>query len=434
MTFSKKHFSDTIYIAAADSSEIDKQLADFVCSGIHDQDILQQAVDSISHVDASLNNDSDIKLTDTPKDTASDNTKNIVSDCKPSDTPTAAATRGKRLVLLPGNYYISAFPKENECGKAAVLIGSDTNEFKHIAILICGSEHTESTTIHVTRACYEQLEADKTYSIFACSEHNWNHHVFKDLYVTVPDDQKNIICFDGRLMGSMGLSRCKCICMTKGNYGSPKTPLPVEGFVAFMGTYGSNNMWQEKWEFCQAEGFGQGFAVGSEHLLMHKCAALFGRYGYTFNNYPCDFGAIVHPITLLNCIDEANANMWKLAPNKYRQCINAYNTTFEHVPEWFALGGQYATEEHPGDYVGHIDFVGNQGFYTLNDPALQFWAKGSGKNFETVNNTHKKVCTTAERLSYAANIGQEVFDTDLMKKLTYIDYGVWADACGNIVE
>ena len=84
--------------------------------------------------------------------------------------------------------------------------------------------------------------------------------------------------------------------------------LPVEGFVAFMGTYGSNNIWESRWEICQAEGFGQGFAVGSEHLTLFKCAALFGKYGYTFNNYNNNFGAVVHPITLIGCGDEANAN------------------------------------------------------------------------------------------------------------------------------
>ena len=58
------------------------------------------------------------------------------------------------------------------------------------------------------------------------------------------------------MMGAMGLRRCKCLCDSRGSYLNVKTPLPVEGFVAFMGTYGSNNMWEEKWEICQAEGFG----------------------------------------------------------------------------------------------------------------------------------------------------------------------------------
>ena len=393
----ERRFSDTVYVAAFDSADSDKKAADFVCRGENDQLVLQKAVDRIAE-------------------------------------RSVQEIRGRRIILLPGNYYISDFPFENECGKLAVMFGGETNRFEHIGILFAGSEHTESSVIHITRECYDRLDDRETYSVFGCGSHNWNHHVFKDLYVTVPDDQKNIVCFDGRLMGSMGLRRCKCLCETRGSYGNVKNKLPAEGFVAFMGTFGSNNMWEEKWEFCQAEGFGQGFAVGSEHLLLHKCTALFGRYGFTFNHYPCDFGAVTHPITLLNCIDEANANLWLFGKNKYRQCINAYNTSFEVVPEWFSLGGQYAVEENPGDYAGHIDYVGNHGFYTLNDVALRFWSKGSGINFETVNNTHKKVCTSSERRSYAANIGQEVFDTDVMKKLIYTGSEVWVDTMGSVVE
>lgn len=392
----EKSFSETIYVAAADSAERDKACADFVCEGVHDEVTLQAAVDRVA-------------------------------------VPIEGEIRGRHIVLLPGHYYISAFPHRSENGWTAVQIPASTNAFAHIGIWITGSIHTESTCIHVTKECYDALptpeESEDSYSIFAGQVHNWNHHVFEDLYVTVADSQKNIICFDGRLFGAMGLRRCKCLCDTRGNYGKTVEPLPVEGFVAFMGTYGSNNMWEEKWEFCQAEGFGQGFAVGSEHLILHKCGALFGRYGYTFNNYPCKLGVVAHPMTLLNCLDEANANLWKFGKNNFRQCIMAYNTSFELFSTWRALGGRYAHEERPGDYYGHIDFVGNAGCDTKNDPTVRFWEEGSGVNMETVNNAQKKVCTSAERQTYVPHVGQEVFDTDLGKKLLW-QGKCWVDMFG----
>lgn len=394
--------SDVIYIAAADSSAADKAIAEFLCTGFNDQDVLQAAVDSVA-------------------------------------TETCGEIRGRRIILLPGNYYISDFPRQNANGRAAVLVPLATNRFRHITIQISGAPHTESSAIHVTREAYEGVAKDESCSIFACGDYNQNHYVFQDFYVTVPDDQKNIICFDGRFMGSMGLRRIRCICTSQGRYLSPKKPLPVEGFVAFMGTYGSNTMWEEKWEFCHSDGFGQGFAVGREHLVLIKCAALFGRYGYTFNNYPatrsgkCHGDITVHPMTLISCIDEANANLWKFAKNDYKQCINAYNVSFEIFTEWMKLGGSYSVEERPGDYSGHIDYVANFGSDTPNSPSIPFWEKGSGIGFETVNNVHKKVCTSAERRSYSANVGQEVFDTDLGKKLIYTG-SAWYDLMGNPVD
>ena len=383
--------TDTLFIAASDSTEKDKESADLICTGVNDQDVIQEALDTVF-------------------------------------SPVCGEIRGRRIMLLTGNYYITDITRKNENGRVAIMSKNVSNRFSHIGILISGSDRTESTVIQITKEAYDSVAENESCSLFATESRNGNHHIFKDIYVTVYDDQKNIICFDGRSMGSLGLRRCKCLCDSRGGYSNVKLPLPVEGFVAFMGTYGSNNMFEFKWEFCQAEGFGQGFAMGGEHLLLNKCAALFGLYGYTFNNYPEPVGVYAHPITMMKCIDEANANLWKFAPNKYKQGVNSYNTSFEAVPHWLSLG-RHAFEERPGDYCGHIDFVANYGYFTENDPAFAVWEKGSGINFTTVNNTHKSVCSTEERLRYAANVGQEVFDTDLGKKLIYVN-GVWVDALG----
>ena len=77
--------------------------------------------------------------------------------------------------------------------------------------------------------------------------------------------------------------------------------------------------------------------------------------------------------------------------------------------------------------------MANYGSATPNSPAFPFWEKGSGIGFETVNNVHKKVCSSEERRSYCANIGQEIFDTDLGKKLIYTGSN-WYDLMGNLVD
>ena len=169
--------SDVIYIAAADSCESDKQKAHYFCTGNNDQDVIQAAVDSVA-------------------------------------VETCGEIRGRRIVLLPGNYYISDFPRQNSNGRVAVLVPLATNRFRHITIQISGAPHTESSAIHVTEEAYDGVAENESCSIFACGDYNQNHYVFQDFYVTVPDDQKNIVCFDGRYMGSMGLRRIRCICDT----------------------------------------------------------------------------------------------------------------------------------------------------------------------------------------------------------------------------
>ena len=96
---------DVIIIAAADSSERDRAQADYVCTGEQDQDVIQAAVDRVYE-------------------------------------PVCGEIRGRRIILLPGHYYITAFPRKNPNGRVAVMTRAGTNAFSHIAVLIPVSEHT----------------------------------------------------------------------------------------------------------------------------------------------------------------------------------------------------------------------------------------------------------------------------------------------------
>ena len=49
--------------------------------------------------------------------------------------------------------------------------------------------------------------------------------------------------------------------------------------------------------------------------------------------------------------------------------------------------------------------------------------------FETVNDVHKKVCSSEERRTYSANVGH----TDLGKKLIYSGSN-WYDMMGNLAD
>ena len=61
-----------------------------------------------------------------------------------------------------------------------------------------------------------------------------------------------------------------------------------------------------------------------------------------------------------------------------------------------------------------------------------FWANGSGINMESQNYAQKRLVTTIERLTYAPNYFQQVFDTTVNKLLICTDpaNNVWVDANG----
>ena len=395
------HQANTILIAASNSLSEDKKAADLVCTGSHDEEVFQKAVDKLSKAEG-------------------------------------LAKRSGNIVLLPGDYQIEGFQKENVDGKVAVLLPSLPSDPEVLSISFHGSNrNSECSVIHLTQDGFDALDDETSYSLFATEKLvDYCHFSFMDLKVTLPSGSKNIVCFDGRQMGSMECQRIKAVVLDRSTWETPTKDikLPVEGCIAFCACFFNSNTWSNHWESCYALGFGQGYACGGEHLTLHKCVAAYGRYGFTFCNYYKDGTSSRHTNTLTDCIDEANANFWKFAPNTGKQTINVYNLNIEFWPQWFALEGQghLATETVPGQYNGVINYTVNRGGYTLPNVYDRFWAEGSGINFKSANNTHKQVCTSSERQEYAPNLGQTLFDTTLNKQLICVDpYGkVWVDAMG----
>ena len=310
------------------------------------------------------------------------------------------------------------------------------------SISVRGSNHnTECSVIHLTQGGYESLGNEESYSLFACANHvDYCHFSFTDLKVTIPSGKKNIVCLDGRQMGSMECRRVKCIVEDHSGWETPtdQIHLPVEGCIALCGCYFNSNSWNYVWEAVYAFGFGQGFACGGEHLLCIKCVACYGKYGFTFANYYTPGTSSRHTNTLIDCTDEANANFFKFAPNVGKQTIIIRNLNMEYWPQWFAIEGEghYATEVVPGQWNGQINYTMNRGGSSLPNVTDHFWADGSGHNFQSQNNLQKKICTSEERRSYYPNYGQELFDTTLNKWLICTDPAskTWRDALGTIVK
>ena len=395
------HNQNTILIAAKNSLEADKKQADFVCSGHNDELVLQKAIDLLA---------GGRKLT----------------------------KKGGTVVLLPGDYYIDSFSRENRNGRVAVLLPSLKSDPEVFSLSVRGSNHnTECSVVHLSRSGYEALDDQGSYSLFACANHvDYCHFSFTDMKVTIPEGRKNIVCLDGRQMGSMECRRLKCVVENHSSWETPtdQINLPVEGCIALCGCYFNSNSWNYVWESVYAFGFGQGFACGGEHLLCIKCVACYGKYGFTFANYYSPGMSSRHTNTLIDCTDEANANFFKFAPNIGKQTINIYNLNLEYWPQWFAIEGEghYATEVVPGQWNGQVNYTMNRGGSSLPNVTDHLWADDSGHNFQSKNNLHKKICTSEERLSYYPNYGQEVFDITLNKWLICTDPAskTWVDASG----
>ena len=399
------HNENTIIIAAVNSVQADKEQANFVCSGRNDEQVLQKAIDMLS---------GERKL----------------------------SKKGGTIVLLPGDYYIDAFNRENRNGRVAVLLPSVKSSPEVFSISVKGANHnTECSVVHLSQSGYEALESEGSYSIFACNNHvDYCHFSFTDLKITLPGGKKNIVCLDGRQMGSMECRRVKCVVENHSTWDTPtdKINLPVEGCIALCGCYFNSNSWNYVWEAVYALGFGQGFACGGEHLLCIKCVACYGKYGFTFGNYyPSDWSSR-HTNTLIDCTDEANANFFKFAPNIGKQTIIIQNLNLEYWPQWFAIEGEghYATETVPNQWNGQVNYTMNRGGSSLPNVTDHFWADGSGHNFQSRNNLHKKICSSEERRSYYPNYGQELFDTTLNKWLICIDPAnkTWCDASGSVIK
>ena len=399
--------TNTVYIAASDSTDNDKRCADFVCTGTNDEVTIQNAINSVNGVMSGVN-----------------------------------------VVLMSGHYNIDSFPNTNVDGHVAIMLPSkraaDTIGTDVYSVMIKGAVYnSENVVIQVSQAAYDAMNTEDNYSVFAAAN-DWyyNHYAFHDLRVYVPSAQKKIVCYDGRRMGSMECRRLKAIALDHATWSTPTEEIVLPNFhsIGVAGACWDSNSWNYIWESIYCIGFGQNFAVGGEHLLAIKCVAIYGRYGFTFH---CNMDASKveqnltpsHPDTLIDCSDEGNANFWLFGGNNTRKpVINCYGLSIEHWDNWFAIDGQghYATEETPGQFRGFFSYAHVGGNVTR-----KWWATdGSGQGFETVNLNQEKMVTSIRRSDYAPNVGQIVYDTTLNKAVMCTNPATkeWRDMNGNVVS
>ena len=404
-----------IVIAASNSSEADKASADIVCTGKNDEKTIQEALNKLGRY-GEVRLLSGIYMID-------------------SFTPTEDGTP----------YYAIAVHGEgkNHCVKdfstTLALRGVDASYYGFA--LEPGKDNFNGVTLAVSKECYETLDSQQTYSVIRNSNYRDAHLTLERVAINLPDNQKNITCVDGSRFESIRLTDCYLQASDQNNYDTEQVPHPgVLGCVGVRCVHGSNNSFQFDMFQVACLSFGVGFEIGGEHLYGNYLSSVFCNYGFTFNSYLLENGVWVHPITLLNCGDEAPCNYPYFGPNPGHQPIDIINFNMEHYCNYFEAGGHYAEEATPGEWTGTFDYAimsrGGDGYVLTHSPKKRCWEDGHGLNLHTKDNTQKQICSSEERRTYEPNFLQVVYDTDLQKVLICVDpvQKKWQVVEGKVVE
>lgn len=405
--------SDSVIVAASNSAQSDKDIANYVCTGTNDELIIQTAINNANG----------------------------------------------SVFLAVGDYYIDSFPNTDGNGtKSALMIGinGETNicisglGFGTLRKYDTNNQITGGAIIHVSSACYSALDNSTQYAIVASKTANNGSRLYPYTKVKVehigfvlPDNQKKIICIDGWEMSSLSFNDILAIAVVNASSAST-LKIPVDGCIGVRGLQGSNFGVFNRWESSFMWGFYEGFAVSGEHIIGIDLGTRYCNYGFTFNRKANTVGAWIHPITLINCCDECNFNLPYFGNNgesrktdglSGRQTINLIDYNLEVLSAYFSKGGNYATEVSAGNTYGSITFTTqpSYGGNSKNAVNAQFWANGNGHNVKTKNMAHSESGTTSERNTYTPQYMQTYYDTTLNKFLIY-DGTAWKDANGNAVS
>ena len=408
---------DFVRVAAQNSTAHAKETSDFLCAGVHDEKIIQEAIDVCMRED-------------------------------------------KNLYFCNGIYHLDGFYDFGDGGPRAAL--RFPNGHRELQVkgqnleYECQRRYDNGVVFYVSRQALEKIPEGESADVM---RNEWTRKGIQNgaslslekLVIILANNQHAVRCVDLRRT-----DRAEVKDMVLLSYGDDIAPdsavglnvpakIPVEGCIGLTMTDGSNYT-HSNYINVQAIGFHEGIQVGGEHVICFNCGGSMGTYGFTFGNYESNCGSN-HPITLINCLDERNINLpffgkWcgdtarsgeRLVGN---QEVTMISFNVERVEKHTPGGklGDCMREAIPGTWRGRIEFTAQPDWCSTNTADFKLWeTDGSGSGFVTRNVCHKTVCSTAERLSYYPTLGQQIFDTDLGKMLVCIDphKRVWVDFMGN---
>lgn len=389
-------------VCAANSSEWDKLRADYICTGLHDEIVINEAINRVK--------------------------KQIGT-----------------VELCDGDYYIDGFSDYLLAGKTEKVAICVKKDAIGVGATLTGKStgKPQNAVLHVNESAFDGLN-DETPSVISGGSSETGYvggcgFNVRHLKIELPNTKHKCIAVNYQHSYWGIIDSCTLICL-----GFGQDNIPVEGLIGLRGWAGWSDGSIIGAYDTYASGFRVAFQLGGEHVICERLGARFCYTSYTFGEYPLDAhsGAQVHPITIINCCDEHQATLPKFfdsgnadSRNAGRCQVDFIGFNIEYYPLITGTPIVGATEVTDGGWVGRIEYSVENNENNAN-VTIPFWAEGHGKNFRTLNTAQKQMGTTDLRKTFAANYMQQYFDTDL-NKVVYCkepSTKTWIDANGNNVD
>ena len=358
-------FKDNIVrIAAINSPAAQRAEADFLCTGEHDERVINHAIDLLEF--------------------------------------------GGTIRLADGDYYVDGFEHE---GNSAIFLGYNQGRARTISIegtTDCKAYNTRySVGIHVTEPAMYAMKSNETYRVFyGCEARpkrgsmgpyqgdfmtytHLNNLNLRNMQILFANATKTLIGVDGRHFGSMHLKK---LYVYTENYfrdrfmhiGRPD--IPVSGTVGVWSVPGSNDEAAEiGYDHVQVGGLHTGFVFdGVDHLIMQVSGACRCVQGY-------DFRVGAKTLTIINCADEGNTYLPRFRGKGGHVTmidfnVERFNPAFIPVDPCAEKGEPCAVEDHPGSWRGSLTYTMQGNAFGVQEArpgkSCSFFAPGCGAGFE----------------------------------------------------
>lgn len=400
----------TIHVASAWASDEEKMGADYVCDGVNDGEELQQAI-----YDLRARGGGVLKLS---------NERYIIDTLFDS----GIASVGKYGIYIPTNNYNVSLIKIEGVNFPNVI---QPMYFGHCARLDMSKELYDSlgeneivSMIGVRPVISGSGKVSRSSVGCTLSAEN--------IAINIPAPQKKIIGVNCEYAYNMQLKGVHCgLTEYAGDPQEPNGKIINSNIdcIGIRTIYGYN--WGSGYHIddCNVRGWGLGFDISGEHLIMQNACARFVNTSYRFGHFGDD-EMMSHPNTLINCCEEWLLHGMVFEGNGLGQSLNIIDFNIEDMTNNGWGRKTYAKESKPGSYHGTLTYTTTRDSYK-NAPH-KFWEDGSGINVLTRDLNDKFSGTTENRPQSPQN-NQQYFDMTLNKMLYYIN-GNWVDAMGTVIN